>query len=268
MINKKSSLISTKSNQNISKWIWFAVLTPAAIALIERLLNLDIVWFRAINRVTSQFPDQLWTSLSLLGNGWACFALAFPLLIYAPRILFAGIFSGLFTSLLAKPIKLLINTPRPAGLLDPNSFHIVGEHLHQAAMPSGHTTTAFAIFTAIFLSIKSANRINYLWLLILPILTGVSRIAVGAHWPEDVLIGASLGILSGLLGASLAKNLKEKYLKLGNWPSLIILLGSFVCCHILLTTSLDFDINLSIQYSLVFVLMTTWVVALFKSYTK
>jgi membrane-associated phospholipid phosphatase len=31
----------------------------------------------------------------------------------------------------------------------------------------------------------------------LPNATGVSRIAVGAHWPEDVLVGASLGIIAG-----------------------------------------------------------------------
>jgi membrane-associated phospholipid phosphatase len=31
--------------------------------------------------------------------------------------------------------------------------------------------------------------------LVLAVLAGLSRISVGAHWPEDVLAGAALGLL-------------------------------------------------------------------------
>lgn len=250
---------SEQKSLRISLWVWLIALLPAAIALTERIFNLDIIWFRTINQTTAILPDHFWTNLSLLGNGWASFALALPLIIIAPRILYAGLFAGLFTSLLAKPVKLIFNTPRPAGLLDPNSFHIIGDHLHQAAMPSGHTTTAFAIFTAIYLSINPQIRSRYSWIFIFPILTGISRIAVGAHWPEDVLVGTTLGIFSGILGATLSYKLKDKYLALGSLPSLIILLGSFICTHILITTTLDFEINALTQYALVFIMIATWV---------
>ena len=257
-INAHNSSSETKT-QRISLGVWLIALVPAVIALTERIFNLDIIWFRAINQTTAILPDHFWTNLSLLGNGWACFALAFPLIIIAPRILYAGLFAGLFTSLLAKPVKLIFNTPRPAGLLDPNSFHIIGEHLHQAAMPSGHTTTAFAIFTAIYLSINPQIRSKYSWIFIFPILTAISRIAVGAHWPEDVLVGTTLGIFSGILGTTLSRKLNEKNIILGSFPSLIIILGSFICTHILLTTSLDFEINELTQYALVFIILGTWV---------
>lgn len=250
---------SAQVSYKVSNWTWAIAAIPLVIAILERWQNQDILWFRTVNQITSNYPDQLWTGLSLFGNGWACFALAFPLLIVAPRILYAGIFSGLFTSLLAKPIKLLLNTPRPVALLDPTTFHVIGEHLYQAAMPSGHTTTAFAIATAIYLTIDKANRIKYSWIFILPILTGISRIAVGAHWPEDVLVGTSLGILSGILGAKLAQLIKLKYLVIRSWPSLIVIASSFLCAYILLSTTLDFDLNESLQYILVALLGLTWI---------
>ena len=258
---------SAPITSKVSKWVWAIAVTPLIIALLERWQNQDIIWFRIINQFTSSFPDQLWTSLSLFGNGWACFALAFPLLIFSPRILYAGLFSGLFTSILAKPVKLILNTPRPAGLLDPSTFHIIGDHLHQAAMPSGHTTTAFAIATGIYLTIDQSKRIKFSWIFILPMLTGISRIAVGAHWPEDVLVGMSLGILSGILGAKLAGFIRSKYLTIRSWPSLIVISGSFVCGYILLNTTLDFDLNDSIQSILVLLLSITWIM-LIKQFRK
>lgn len=250
---------SAQFSTKVSKWVWLIAAIPLTIAVIERLLNQDIIWFRAINQFTSNYPDQIWTGISLFGNGWACFAIAFPLLIFSPRILYAGLISGLFTSILAKPVKLILNTQRPAGLLDPSTFHIIGEHLHQAAMPSGHTTTAFAIATGIYLSIGHSKRIKFSWIFILPILTGISRIAVGAHWPEDVLVGMSLGILSGILGAKLARLINIKYLTIRSWPSIIVILGSFVCGYILLNTTLDFELNITLQYILLANLGLTWI---------
>ena len=259
MTKPVQAISSAQFSTKVSNWVWLIAAIPLIIAVIERSLNQDIIWFRAINKITSNFPDQTWASLSLFGNGWACFALAFPLLIFSPRIFYAGLFSGLFTSILAKPVKLILNTPRPAGLIDPSTFHIIGDYLYQAAMPSGHTTTAFAIATGIYLTIDWSKRIKFSWIFILPILTGISRIAVGAHWPEDVLVGMSLGILSGILGAKLARLINIKYLTIRSWPSLIVICGSFVCGYILLNTTLDFDHNDSIQYFLVVVLSITWI---------
>jgi membrane-associated phospholipid phosphatase len=258
MADKDQAKSSTQDSHRVSNWAWLFAVTPLLIAFIERWQNQDIIWFRFINKATSGLPDQLWAGLSLFGNGWACFALAFPLLFFAPRIFYAGLFSGLFTSLFAKPVKLILNTPRPAGLLDPSSFHIIGEHLYQAAIPSGHTTTAFAIATAIYLSINKSTRFKFSWIFILPTLTGISRIAVGAHWPEDVLVGMCLGILSGILGVKLANLLKPRYLTLNAWPSIIVIAGSFICCFILLNTTLDFELNSTIQYILVAFLVFTW----------
>ena len=37
-------------------------------------------------------------------------------------------------------------------------------------------------------------------MIILAAVTGLSRLAAGLHWPEDVLAGAGLGLLCGAVG--------------------------------------------------------------------
>jgi membrane-associated phospholipid phosphatase len=49
--------------------------------------------------------------------------------------------------------------------------------------------------------------LSRLCLIILACLVGISRIAVGVHWPEDVLAGASLGILCAITGVIIVSKL-------------------------------------------------------------
>ena len=231
---------------------------PLLIFFIEKSLDLDITWFRAINLFGSYLPDYLWTWLSLLGNGWACFALAFPLLVLAPRILFAGVISGLLTGILSRILKLWINSPRPAGVLDQNTFHIIDHPLLHSSMPSGHTMTVFGLATVFYFATPKSKRLKYLALYLLAIGTALSRIAVGAHWPQDVLVGSSLGIVCGLGGIVLARKIPEKLLALKKFPSFICILGSLVCFYILISKPLDFLINQSIQFVLAALIALTW----------
>lgn len=59
--------------------------------------------------------------------------------------------------------------------------------------PSGHTTAAFAAFTGIWLLL--GKRKKYLWIFILPILVGLSRVMLGVHTWLDVFGGTILGII-------------------------------------------------------------------------
>ena len=238
---------------------WLLPLIPLIIWAIERFFNLDIIWFRTINQVTSSLPDLLWTGLSILGNGWGCFALAFPLILFAPRLLMAGILSGIFTGIFSRVAKLIADTPRPAGLLDPNSFHIIDQPLLHSALPSGHTMTVFGIACAFYYCSTKKYRRYLKWLFVLAIGTGVSRIAVGAHWPEDVLVGSSLGFISGIWAATLAKLIPEHYLKLNQWPAVTTYVGSAVCFYVLITQTLDFVINQPIQWILAGIIAITWI---------
>ena len=83
---------------------------------------------------------------------------------------------------------------------------------------------------------------------------GLSRIAVGAHWPGDVAVGASLGLLSGLLGHQLWIRLPERqFAPSGWWLRIAAVLVALSVYH-LLTEELDFAENHVAQQVLAVVL--------------
>jgi len=73
--------------------------------------------------------------------------------------------------------------------------------------------------------------------------TGLSRIAVGAHWPGDVAVGASLGLLSGLLGHQIWIRLPEKQFAPSAWGLRIAAVLVALSVYHLLTEELDFAEN-------------------------
>src|SRR3569623_648945 len=83
--------------------------------------------------------------------------------------------------------------PRPPALLDPALFHVIGRALRCCAFPSGHTAAAFAFAAVVSVQLRR----GWLTALLLVFATGVglSRMAVGVHWPVDVLAGAAIGWL-------------------------------------------------------------------------
>lgn len=86
-------------------------------------------------------------------------------------------------NLLSHLLKELIDRPRP----DP-AGHLVTET--NPAMPSGHAVGAAAFAMVITLLFR---RWWALWLWLLALLVGLSRLYIGVHWPSDLLIGWALG---------------------------------------------------------------------------
>jgi hypothetical protein len=130
--------------------------------------------------------------------------------------------------------------PRPASVLDHSSFHILGNPLTSLAMPSGHTLTAFALITAFYFSTPIEKRKPLLCLFFISVMAGLARIAVGAHWPADVMAGAAVGILGGLLGVHLCRNIPQKLFQPQSWLMRVLAAGSALCIYVLVTSEIDF----------------------------
>jgi undecaprenyl-diphosphatase len=85
-------------------------------------------------------------------------------------------------------ISHLVDRARPF-VADPGSVHLFVSHSSDPGFPSDHATAAFAIAVAILLRKRSWGLVA----VAAAVLLSVGRVAVGVHYPSDVLAGAALG---------------------------------------------------------------------------
>jgi len=105
----------------------------------------------------------------------------------------AGLSCGL-ALLIAQVLSRLVDRPRPF-VADPGQLHLFAKHAADPGFPSDHATAAFAIAVAILLR----NR-RWGWVtLAAAFVLAVARVAMGIHYPTDVLGGAALGAACALL---------------------------------------------------------------------
>lgn len=244
-------------NPAIPVYVWCIPLLPLSLALAIYLGGFQNTSFLFINHFTQSLPDTLWSWLTFLGNGWGTFAIAFPLLLLAPRLLTAGIIGGAISAIASPLLKNYFDLPRPAGVLLDGTYHRLGEPLLHKAFPSGHTLTAFAIATALYFSCDKKHRKPLLLLFFAAALVGLSRSAFGAHWLTDILGGAGFGIWCGMLGAILASHIPDQYLSIkGFWLRLVAIAGvAAIYAHS--TQIMDHELNTPLQYASIAILLIT-----------
>jgi len=158
-------------------------------------------WFLAINALAPLAPLP-WQVLTQLGDSLAALTLLLPVLAWRPQLAWAGINAAWITTLLTHALKAALDVSRPPAVLDVDRVNVLGEPLLAGSLPSGHTATAFVFAGILVLSGAVRGR----WArvaLALAILIGLSRLAVSAHWPQDVALGAACGWLGAWLGLAL-----------------------------------------------------------------
>jgi len=233
---------------DVADWVW---LVPVALFGITAPLWLhwwEPTMFIAINTACMSVAAPVWTGLSLLGNGWGILGVTAPLLVLSPRLMWAWLCAAPFAIVFARTGKFFLESPRPAAVVDNAQMRIVGEVLHNVSMPSGHTLTAFAVASGIYFALPRATRWRHSWLLVLAFGAGLSRIAVGAHWPGDVAVGASLGLLSGLLGKQLLERMAQVHCQPTHWSLRLVAALVALALYHLLTEELDFAENQPLQW--------------------
>lgn len=77
--------------------------------------------------------------------------------------------------------------------------------------PSGHAATAASLFGSAAYEIRK----RWMWFVavIMPLLIGFSRIAVGVHYPTDVLAGWAIGVLAVGFNVLLQKKVKKEWMR-------------------------------------------------------
>jgi membrane-associated phospholipid phosphatase len=164
----------------------------------------------------SYFLDRFMKVISLLGNGG--FMVIVGLLLLFKRISYGLIIicSFLTSSFLAQFFKRVVfpGFKRPVAWFHEQGIEIQRiwgvEHLTAFSFPSGHTTTAFALFFGLAFMVK--NKYLEIFFLFMATLTGYSRIFLSQHFLEDVIAGSVIGVSTALIMEFLFEKLKSEWL--------------------------------------------------------
>jgi phosphoglycolate phosphatase len=168
------------------------------------LIETDINLFLYLNELFSgKWASIFFSVITHLGNGLvtALLVIAFMYLFKAKKLcrhFLPMVLSVAAAGAVVNVIKPVVNRPRPA-----NYFAGTDVEVHtpkgtpsDKSFPSGHTMAAFGAATYLSCLYPAASPV----FLGLAALTGLSRIALGVHYPSDVLVGALFGIVFSLAG--------------------------------------------------------------------
>lgn len=159
------------------------------ILTINEASNLSV--FNFINGLSPSIPAWLQASVTDMGNGVTLGAVILCYLVSRPELCCRVVVAAVLSLVMVPLLKQYFDAPRPAVILD--YLNIIGEVRHEHSFPSGHAATAFLLAGIIFLS-TSKHWLKGLVVVAAAFVAG-SRIMVGAHWPEDVVMGAFVGLL-------------------------------------------------------------------------
>jgi membrane-associated phospholipid phosphatase len=173
-------------------------LKDAALRRMAPLQALDARIFLALNQSPHpRWLDRLADWLAITANGgwlWVIGAGAAGI-AGAPRpgrALVALVPTVATTALVIEyPIKAVFRRRRP--FIDVVRALVVGKEPGSWSFPSGHTATAFAAAVVVQGTWPRSGGLVFT----LAILTGLSRIYVGVHYPGDVAFGAACGLVVG-----------------------------------------------------------------------
>lgn len=161
---------------------------------------------RAVARAVTAFGDSAWVfalsaimtiaPLLMRGGAGSNRARDRALALLSGRAAFIFAVSA-FSGILAQILKHLVGRARPRLFDEFGAFHFVlpGYPSIYASFPSGHTITAFAGAAALGFFIPRWRPALYG----AAAMIAISRVALGAHYPSDVVGGAVIGWLSAHL---------------------------------------------------------------------
>ena len=218
---------------------WFRVIVASVIvilAIVAGIMRYDI----PVYLFFQQYDCELWRLFAHIFNGkvWVAVFLLATIFIYLKKtydsrndptthmhwfnvpFLFKDAYAKLKNSnaflvlcslcmsgVIVEVLKFIIGRARPIFF---DIFGIVGffpftNEWAFNSMPSGHTALSFAGLVMLGMLMP-----RFKWLTWgLAIVIAVSRVAIGAHWPTDVILGAFIGMLSADFVLAIIRKIKQ-----------------------------------------------------------
>jgi membrane-associated phospholipid phosphatase len=181
--------------------VWM-IAGPPLLALLllvwVELTHVNQELFHHFNNLSSYTGPAFWAHVTLLGDGLVCAVLLLPWVRRHPERIWGGLIGAVLMVLVLHSFKSFLTLPRPLAVLPEETVTVIGPALRRGAFPSGHTSTIAVLCGVLALTTR---RQLVSWLALgLAVLVGISRMAVGVHWPSDVLAGLALGWVSAWVG--------------------------------------------------------------------
>ena len=181
----------------------------------EELLQWDKDAFVYLNGLGRRPFDNFWSTITEIQT-WIPLFLFFIVLFFwkhkkqeALLKVTAVVLLAVFITFLTHWTKVSVARFRPNNDLAINEFIRILKSPVDYSFFSGHASSSFAITVLVFLFLRPKIKwvsLFFLW----PLLFSYSRIYVGVHYPTDIIIGALVGSLSGLLFYFLYKKILAK----------------------------------------------------------
>jgi membrane-associated phospholipid phosphatase len=186
-----------KANRNyVLPFIILLIITLIILLFVKK--GQEVIW---LNRFYDKDLNTFFVWITRLGEEWVAIGIGLILLLKAPmRTFFGYLASMLMVSAFVNFFKHFVfdDAVRPKLFLSEYTLKFV-ENVYINTMnsfPSGHTATAFAVFTYIAFALKPRFKS---WIIILPVLAGLSRIYLAQHFLIDVIAGSILGFFMATL---------------------------------------------------------------------
>jgi len=192
-------------------WDW-RVLAAGALAIAAGLwLHSDApcneALFHAVNRFGPDAPAT-WSALSVAGLALSAFIYLTAFADEVPERVAQLLWGIVLGGLTASWIKHHLPSPRPFLALGAEHLNVIGTPLSAGSMPSGHSAMAFAMLAVLVAERRRfgergavdgvlTSNVGLLLVALLVFGIALSRLAVGAHWPADALLGGGLGLVFG-----------------------------------------------------------------------
>lgn len=185
------------------RWGWGVAALLAALLLLLLLSDGNAALFRVVNSAPWPAGAWLWSNITVLGDTMTLLCLLLPFVGRRPDLVWSIMVAVIVVSLLIHGAKMAFDMPRPPYLLSGDDIRVIGFKAISGSFPSGHSAAAFAFAGAV--AVMRFPVVAKVTVLVFAAAVGISRVAVGIHWPLDVVAGALTGWLGVMLSVWLGR---------------------------------------------------------------
>ena len=165
-----------------------------------------------------EFLDYLMPFITVFGDHGIFPISVAVLLLIIPKtrniglsMAFAFIYGGFFGNIV---LKNAVGRLRPYDAYYVESLFNEGDlligGLSDFSFPSGHTLIMFELAVVLLICLKGRKKLIAYFSLLFAFLVAFSRLYLYVHFPSDVLVGAILGTIFGIMGTKTAELLIRK----------------------------------------------------------